>query len=47
MRLIPGRGRSNGISCNVKEERQDDNSIEYSVESLVTYWGLITSMVAR
>ena len=46
-RLIPGRGRSNGISSNVKEERQDDNSIEYSVGSLVTYWGLITSMVAR
>ena len=47
MRLIPGRGRSNGISSNVKEERQDDNSIEYSVGSLVTYWGLITSMVAQ
>ena len=47
MRLIPGRGRSNGISSNVKEERQDDNSIEYSVGSLVTYWGLITSMVAN
>ena len=37
MRLIPGRGRSNGISSNVKEERQDDNSIEYSLGSLVIY----------
>ena len=37
MRLIPGRGRSNGISSNVKEERQDDNSIGYSVGPLVTY----------
>ena len=47
MRLIPGRWHSNGTSSNAKEERQDDNSIEYSVGSLVTYWGLITSMVAR
>ena len=30
---------------NVNEERKDDNSIEYSLGSLVNYWGLITSMV--
>ena len=46
MRLFPGRGRSNGISSNVNDGKQAENR-EYSRVSLVTYWGLITSMVAR
>ena len=46
MRLLPGRGRSNGISPNVKDGKQAEKNREYSRSSLVTYWGLVTSMVA-
>ena len=47
MRLFPGRVRSNGISSNVKDGNQAEKNREYSRGSLVTYWGLITSMVAN
>ena len=35
MRLIPGRGRSNGISSNVNDGKQAEKNHEYSRGSLV------------